>query len=125
MGWLDDVDIAILAFVADNPGSSVTDGAKALYEPGDADELRKRDSMLRHRYTALAAAGLLATTPQGRGLAYRAAPGRLAFGHGLTGLRLGNRNCPPPALGEDYCIAIFLDDGVVIRSLDRLEARWK
>ncbi len=124
MGWLDDVDIAILAFVADNPGSSVTDGAKALYEPGDVDELQKRDSMLRHRYKALAADGLLLATPHSRGLAYRAAPRRLAFGHGLTGLRLGNSSCPPAALEGDYCIAVFLEDGVVIRSLDKLEARW-
>ncbi|MAH17194.1 MAG: hypothetical protein CL960_01660 [Euryarchaeota archaeon] len=66
MGWLDDVDIAILAFVADNPDSSVTDGARELFAPGDVDELRKRDSMLRHRYKVLAEAGLLAATPQGR-----------------------------------------------------------
>ena len=33
MGLLDDLDISILAFIADFPNSTVTDCAKTIFEP--------------------------------------------------------------------------------------------
>ena len=33
MSFLDDLDIAVLAFVADHPDSTVTDCAKTIFQP--------------------------------------------------------------------------------------------
>ena len=43
MTTVDEIDVAILAFVSDHKKSSVTDGAKALYKPSDVYELQKKD----------------------------------------------------------------------------------
>ena len=124
MAMLDDVDLAILAFVADHRDSTVTDGAKALFHPGDTDELQKRDAMLRHRYKGLAAAELLAVRQAPRRALYRLNRKRIRFGHGLRSLDLGGVKHDDLGIGRDYCIAVLLGDGVLVRSLDTLEQRW-
>ena len=70
MTTVDEIDVAILAFVSDHKKSSVTDGAKALYKPSDVYELQKKDAMLRHRYKALADRGLLIPKEDGRRTLY-------------------------------------------------------
>ena len=59
MSLLDNLDIAVLAFIADHPGSSVTECAKTLFSPEDTEQLQKKDSLLRHRFKALTTAGFL------------------------------------------------------------------
>ena len=62
MSFLDDLDIAVLAFVADHPDSTVTDCAKTIFQPENTEELQKKDALLRHRFKALASAGFLVHT---------------------------------------------------------------
>lgn len=121
MTSVDEIDVAILAFVSDHKKSSVTDGAKALYKPSDVYELQKKDAMLRHRYKALVDRGLLIPKDDGRRTLYSVDKKRIKFGIGLhekLGIRLDSR------LEDDYCILIILENGIVIHSLDALEDKW-
>ena len=40
MGLLDELDITILAFIADFPDSTVTDCAKTIFEPENTEDLQ-------------------------------------------------------------------------------------
>ena len=74
---IEDLDLAILSFVADNPSSTVTDTAKELFHPDDIDELRRRDTMLRHCCKNLWVRDLLRSEKSGnRTLFIASIPGR-------------------------------------------------
>ena len=110
MSLLDDLDIAVLAFVADHPDSTVTDCAKTIFRPENTEELQKKDSLLRHRFKALTSAGFLVHMSDSGRKIYRVVDEKVTFG---------------PELRKDYCIILFTDDGVIVRSLDKLEKHWR
>ena len=50
MSLLDDLDIAVLAFAADHPDSTVTDCSKSIFPPENTEELLMKDALLRYRF---------------------------------------------------------------------------
>ena len=118
-----DLDLAILSFVADNPSSTVTDAAKELFHPDDVGELRRRDTMLRHRYKNLCVRDMLQSETGNRTL-YSINPGKVIFGSGLQNLEIGGHKWETPDLASDYCIALIMDGKVEVHSLDELDLRW-
>ena len=124
MSLLDDLDIAVLAFIADHPDSSVTDCAKTLFSPEDTEQLQKKDSLLRHRFKALTSAGFLAYISSSGRKIYKVVDGKVSFGPELRGVNIGGKNFSHPGLRRDYCIILFTDDGVIVRSLDKIEENW-
>ena len=118
-----DLDLAILSFVADNPSSTVTDAAKELFHPDDVGELRRRDTMLRHRYKNLCVRDMLQSETGNRTL-YSINPGKVIFGSGLQNLEIGGHKWETPDLASDYCIVLIMDGKVEVHSLDELDLRW-
>ena len=118
-----DLDLAILSFVADNPSSTVTDAAKELFHPDDVGELRRRDTMLRHRYKNLCVRDMLQSETGNRTL-YSINPGKVIFGSGLQNLEIGGHKWEISDLASDYCIALIMDGKVEVHSLDELDLRW-
>lgn len=121
---LDDVNLAILVYVADHPNSSVTDGAKALYSPESTYDLQKRDAMLRHRYKGLAEAKLLRVRVGSRRSLYSIDTNQVFFGFGLQSIELGGTRQRGLGLDNEFCIAIRTGSGLRVQSLDSLERRW-
>ena len=119
-----DLDLAILSFVADNPSSTVTDAAKELFHPDDVGELRRRDTMLRHRYKNLWVRDLLQSEKSGNRTLYTINPGKVMFGSGLQNLEIGGHKWEIPDLASDYCIVLIMDGKVEVHSLDELDLRW-
>ena len=118
-----DLDLAILSFVADNPSSTVTDAAKELFHPDDVGELRRRDTMLRHRYKNLCVRDMLQSETGNRTL-YSINPRKVIFGSGLQNLEIGGHKWETPDLASDYCIVLIMDGKVEVHSLDELDLRW-
>ena len=118
-----DLDLAILSFVADNPSSTVTDAAKELFHPDDVGELRRRDTMLRHRYKNLCVRDMLQSETGNRTL-YSINPRKVIFGSGLQNLEIGGHKWEIPDLASDYCIVLIMDGKVEVYSLDELDLRW-
>ena len=119
-----DLDLAILSFVADNPSSTVTDAAKELFHPDDVGELRRRDTMLRHRYKNLWVRDLLQSEKSGNRKLYSINPRKVIFGSGLQNLEIGGHKWKTSDLASDYCIALIMDGKVEVHSLDELDLRW-
>ena len=125
MSLLDNLDIAVLAFIADHPDSSVTDCAKTLFSPENTEQLQKKDSLLRHRFKALTSAGFLTHISSSGRKKYKVVDEKVSFGPELRGVNIGGKNFSHPELRKDYCIILFTDDGVIVRSLDKIEENWK
>ena len=125
MSLLDDLDIAALAFVADHPDSTVTDCAKTIFRPDNTEQLQKKDALLRHRFKALTSAGFLVHTSDSGRKTYRVIDEKVTFGPEFRGINVGGKKLSHPELRKDYCIILFTDDGVIVRSLDKLEKHWK
>ena len=125
MSLLDDLDIAALAFVADYPDSTVTDCAKTIFRPDNTEQLQKKDALLRHRFKALTSAGFLVHISDSGRKTYRVVDEKVTFGPELRGINIGGKKLSHPELRKDYCIILFTDDGVIVRSLDKLEKHWK
>ena len=125
MGLLDNLDISILAFIADFPNSTVTDCAKTIFEPENTEDLQKKDSFLRHRFKALYEAHYLNFETNGSKKKYRIVKENVFFGPGLKGINIGGKKMIHSDIKKDYCIILFTDDGVVIRSLDKIESKWR
>ena len=121
MSLLDDLDIAILSFVSDFPNSTITSCAKELYNPQETEVLQKKDTMLRHRYKALVSEDLLEKSAEERKSKYKINADRIKFGNAKD---LGTKKIIPDYIKNDFCIAIFMDDGFVVKSLDKLEQKW-
>lgn len=121
----DDIDIALLSYVADNPHSTVTDCAKSLFNPEDNDELQRKDSMLRHRFKQLESKDLISYTLDSNRKHFRIVEKAVSFRPHFNGIWFGRRKICPLALKGDYCIIITVDDGLIIKSLDKLEANWE
>ena len=121
MSLLDDLDIAILSFVSDFPNSTITSCAKELYNPQETEVLQKKDTMLRHRYKALVSEELLIKSAEERKSKYKINADRIKFGNAKD---LGTKKIIPDYIKNDFCIAIFMDDGFVVKSLDKLEQKW-
>ena len=120
MSLLDDLDIAILSFVSDFPNSTITSCAKELYNPQETEVLQKKDTMLRHRYKALVSEELLIKSAEERKSKYKINADRIKFGNAKD---LGTTKIIPDYIKNDFCIAIFMDDGFVVKSLDKLEQK--
>ena len=121
----DDLDISIISFVADHPNSSVTDCAKSLFNPPTTEDLQKKDSMLRHRFRALSLEKYLLESKEQNHSVFKIDDKLIHFGPELRFVNIGGEKFIHENLVKDYCILIFTEDGVLIRSLDQLENRWK
>ena len=121
----DDIDISIISFVADHPNSTVTDCAKSLFNPQNTEDLQKKDSMLRHRFKALSSEKYLLESKEQNHSIFRIDDTLIHFGPDLRFINVGGEKFIHKDLVKDYCILIYTEDGVIIRSLDRLESKWK
>ena len=121
----DDLDISIISFVADHPNSTVTDCAKSLFNPPTTEDLQKKDSMLRHRFKRLSLEKYLLESKEQNHSIYRIDDKLIHFGPELRFMNIGGEKFIHEDLVNDYCILIYTEDGVIIRSLDKLENRWK
>tara|TARA_B110000014_G_C20114968_1_gene588549 strand:+ start:1607 stop:1984 length:378 start_codon:yes stop_codon:yes gene_type:complete len=121
----DDLDISIISFVADHPNSTVTDCAKSLFNPQNTEDLQKKDSMLRHRFKALSSEKYLLESKEQNHSIFRIDDTLIHFGPELRFINVGGEKFIHKDLVKDYCILIYTGDGVIIRSLDKLESKWK
>ena len=121
----DDLDISIISFVADHPNSTVTDCAKSLFNPQNTEDLQKKDSMLRHRFKALSSEKYLLESKEQNHSIFRIDDTLIHFGPELRFINVGGEKFIHKDLVKDFGILIYTDDGVIIRSLDKLESKWK
>ncbi len=121
----DDLDISIISFVADHPNSTVTDCAKSIFNPPTTEDLQKKDSMLRHRFKRLSLEKYLLESKEQNHSIFRIDDKLIHFGPELRFMNIGGEKFIHENLVNDYCILIYTEDGVIIRSLDKLENRWK
>ena len=120
----DDLDISILSFVADHPSCTVTDCAKSLFNPKSTEELQKKDSMLRHRFKSLSSEKYLLETKKNNHSIFRIDNNLIHFGPELRFMNVGGEKFIHKDLVKDYCILIYTEDGVIIKSLDKLERKY-
>ena len=120
----DDLDISILSFVADHPSCTVTDCAKSLFNPKGTEELQKKDSMLRHRFKSLSSEKYLLETKNNNHSIFRIDNNLIHFGPELRFMNVGGEKFIHKDLVKDYCILIYTEDGVIIKSLDKLERKY-
>jgi hypothetical protein len=120
----DDLDISILSFVADHPSCTVTDCAKSLFNPKNTENLQRKDSMLRHRFKALSSEKYLLETKNNNHSVFRIDNTLIHFGPELRFMNVGGEKFIHKDLVKDYCIIIYTKDGVVIKSLDKLEKKY-
>lgn len=120
----DDLDISILSFVADHPSCTVTDCAKSLFNPKNTEDLQRKDSMLRHRFKSLSSEKYLLETKNNNHSVFRIDNNLIHFGPELRFLNVGGEKFIHKDLVKDYCIIIYTKDGVVIKSLDKLEKKY-
>ena len=121
----DDLDISIISFIADHPNSTVTDCAKSLFNPQTTEDLQKKDSMLRHRFKALSLEKYLLESKEQNHSIFRIDDKLIHFGPELRFMNIGGEKYIHENLVKDFCILIYTKDGVIIRSLDKLENKWK
>ena len=121
----DDLDISIVSFVADHPNSTVTDCAKSIFNPPTTEDLQKKDSMLRHRFKALSLQKYLLESKEQNHSVFKIDDKLIHFGPELRFMNIGGEKFIHENLVKDYCILIYTEDGVIIRSLDKLENKWK
>ena len=121
----DDLDISIISFVADHPNCTVTDCAKSLFNPQNTEDLQKKDSMLRHRFKALSMENYLLEDKKRNRSVFRIDNNLIHFGPELRFINIGGEKYKHRDLVKDFCILIYTEDGVIIRSLDKLEYKWK
>ena len=121
MSLLDNLDVSILAFVADHPDSTVTDCAKVIFEPENTDELQNKDAFLRHRFKALVSAKFLTYDSDANKKIFRVVKEKVFFGPELRGINIGGRKIIHSELRNDYCIILLTDNGVIVKSLDKIE----
>ena len=120
----DDLDISIISFVADHPSCTVTDCAKSLFNPKSTEELQKKDSMLRHRFKSLSSEKYLLETKNNNHSTFRIDNNLIHFGPELRFMNVGGEKFIHKDLVKDYCILIYTEDGVIIKSLDKLERKY-
>lgn len=121
----DDLDISIISFVADHPNCTVTDCAKSLFSPQNTEDLQKKDSMLRHRFKALVLEKFLLEEKEQNRRIFKIDSKLIHFGPELRFVNIGGEKFIHKDLVKDYCILINTVDGVIIKSLDKLENKWK
>ncbi len=120
----DDIDIAILSYIADTPYSTVTDCAKSIFNPDTTEELQKKDAMLRHRFKSLEDQYLISSTMESNAKHFKINSNKVNFSPNFSGIRFGMKNIHNSKIKGDYCIIIYTDDSVIVRSLDKLEKKW-
>ena len=120
----DDLDISILSFVADHPSCTVTDCAKSLFNPKDTEDLQRKDSMLRHRFKSLSSEKYLLETKNNNHSVFRIDNNLIHFGPELRFMNIGGEKFIHKDLVKDYCILVYTKDGVIIKSLDKLEKKY-
>ena len=120
----DDLDISILSFVADHPSCTVTDCAKSLFNPKDTEDLQRKDSMLRHRFKSLSSEKYLLETKNNNHSVFRIDIILIHFGPELRFMNIGGEKFVHKDLVKDYCILVYTKDGVIIKSLDKLEKKY-
>ena len=120
----DDLDISILSFVADHPSCTVTDCAKSIFNPKDTEDLQRKDSMLRHRFKSLSSEKYLLETKSNNHSIFRIDNNLVHFGPELRFMNIGGEKFTHKDLVKDYCILIYTSDGVIIKSLDKIEKKY-
>ncbi|MEC8997267.1 MAG: hypothetical protein VYE80_02235, partial [Candidatus Thermoplasmatota archaeon] len=73
----------------------------------------------------LTSAGFLVHISDSGRKTYRVVDEKVTFGPELRGINIGGKKLSHPKLQKDYCIILFTYDGVVVRSLDKLEKHWQ
>jgi hypothetical protein len=121
----DDLDISILSFVADHPSCTVTDCAKSLFNPKNTEDLQRKDSMLRHRFKSLSSEKYLLETKNNNHSVFRIDNNLIHFGPELRFMNIGGEKFVHKDLVKDYCILVYTKDGVIIKSLDKLEKKYR
>ncbi len=96
-----------------------------FFELGNTEDLQKKDSFLRHRFKALCEAKYLNFKTEGSKKKYRIVEEKVFFGPELRGINIGGKKLIHSDIKKDYCIILFTDDGVIIRSLDKIESKWR
>ena len=120
----DDLDISILSFVADHPSCTVTDCAKSIFNPKNTEDLQRKDSMLRHRFKFLSSEKYLLETKSNNHSIFRIDNNLVHFGPELRFMNIGGEKFIHKDLVKDYCILIYTSDGVIIKSLDKIEKKY-
>ena len=120
----DDLDISILSFVADHPSCTVTDCAKSIFNPKNTEDLQRKDSMLRHRFKSLSSEKYLLETKNNNHSVFRIDNNLIHFGPELRFMNIGGEKFIHKDLVKDYCILVYTEDGVIIKSLDKLEKKY-
>tara|TARA_A100000164_G_scaffold295331_1_gene269255 strand:+ start:251 stop:631 length:381 start_codon:yes stop_codon:yes gene_type:complete len=120
----DDLDISILSFVADHPSCTVTDCAKSIFNPKNTEDLQRKDSMLRHRFKSLSSEKYLLETKSNNHSIFRIDNNLVHFGPELRFMNIGGEKFIHKDLVKDYCILIYTSDGVIIKSLDKIEKKY-
>jgi len=56
---------------------------------------------------------------------YQIVKEKVSFGPELRGINIGGKKFIHPDIKKDYCIILFTNDGVIVRSLDKIETKWR
>ena len=112
---LDDIDIGILAFLSDVPGSTTTDTAKNLFKP--PYNITKLDSFIRYRLKRFISQGIVNEVRRQGKNRYSIDEGKVLFGEGVLKM---------DGVGDvDMGYFIVVKDGreTIAKSIDDYEER--
>ena len=86
--------------------------------------MQKKDSMLRHRFKSLSSEKYLLETKNNNHSIFRIDNNLVHFGPELRFVNVGGEKFIHEDLVKDYCILIYTGDGVIIKSLDKIEKKY-
>ncbi len=112
---LDDVDIDILSFLTDQPNSTTSDIAKALFKK--PYNLRKLDSFVRYRIKRFIEEGVVRQTTKQRKNIYTVDDKQVFFGNGILEMNGFGK------IDMGYFIVVKKKDETVAKSIDDHERR--
>ena len=81
--------------------------------------------MLRHRFKALSLEKYLLESKEQNHRVFKIDDKLIHFGPELRFMNIGGEKFIHENLVKDFCILIYTENGVIIRSLDKLENKWK
>ena len=80
--------------------------------------------MLRHRFKSLSSEKYLLETKSNNHSIFRIDNNLVHFGPELRFMNIGGEKFIHKDLVKDYCILIYTSDGVIIKSLDKIEKKY-
>jgi hypothetical protein len=112
---LDDIDIGILAYLTDQPNSTTSDIAKALFKP--PLNIRKLDCFIRYRIKRFIEEGVVHQTKKHKKNIYSVDDKQVFFGNGVLKMNgLGD-------MEMGYFIVVKKKDETIAKSIDDYERR--